>query len=126
VLRDVHVGSSLFLLVAKPGGRIWIGDVHALQGDGVDQTAIETAAENLEIRYDLHSGVALGAPLVETDESWIVIGFADSLDDALTGCLRELISWLAAATERDQVQRWLRPETGPAGDFVRCRPARHP
>jgi acetamidase/formamidase len=42
---------------------------------------------------------ALGAPLVETAESWIVIGFAASLDDALTGCLRELISWLAAATE---------------------------
>ena len=66
--------------------------MHALQGDGVvDQTAIETAAENLEIRYDLHPEVALRAPLVETPDSWIVIGFADSLDDALTGCLRELI-----------------------------------
>jgi hypothetical protein len=29
VLRDLHVGSSLFLPAAKPGGRIWIGDVHA-------------------------------------------------------------------------------------------------
>jgi acetamidase/formamidase len=100
VLRDLRVGSSLFLPVAKPGGRIWIGDVHALQGDGVvDQTAIETAAENLEIRYDLHSGVALTAPLVETPDSWIVIGLAGSLDDALTGCLRQLIGWLSAATE---------------------------
>ena len=100
VLRDLRVGSSLFLPVTKPGGRIWIGDVHALQGAGVvDQTAIETAAENLEIRYDLHSGVALTAPLVETPDSWIVIGLAGSLDDALTGCLRELIGWLSAATE---------------------------
>ena len=42
--------------------------MHALQGDGVvDQTAIETAAENLEVRYDLHKGVALGGPLGETD-----------------------------------------------------------
>ena len=100
VLRDLHVGSSLFLPVAKPGGRVWIGDVHALQGDGVvDQTAIETAAENLEIQYDLHRQVALRAPLAETADSWIVIGFAASLDDALTGCLRELIHWLAAATD---------------------------
>ena len=100
VLRDLHVGSSLFLPVAKPGGRIWIGDVHALQGDGVvDQTAIETAAENLEIRYDLHRQVGLGGPLAETADSWILIGFADDLDDALTGCLRELIHWLAAATD---------------------------
>jgi acetamidase/formamidase len=98
VLRDLGVGSHLFLPVAKPGGRIWNGDVHALQGDGVvDQTAIETAAEDLEIRYDLHKQVALTAPLGETDESWIVIGFAASLDDALVGCLRQAISWLSTS-----------------------------
>jgi acetamidase/formamidase len=34
VLRDLGVGSHLFLPVAKPGGRMWTGDVHALQGDG--------------------------------------------------------------------------------------------
>jgi acetamidase/formamidase len=56
VLRDLGVGSHLCLPVAKPGGRVWVGDVHALQGDGVvDQTAIETAAENLEIRYGARS-----------------------------------------------------------------------
>jgi acetamidase/formamidase len=99
VLRDLGVGSHLFLPVAKPGGRIWLGDVHALQGDGVvDQTAIETAAENLEVRYDLRKQVALRAPLGETDTSWIMIGFGESLDDALVACLRELIHWLPAAT----------------------------
>ena len=99
VLRDLGVGSHLFLPVVKPGGRVWVGDVHALQGDGVvDQTAIETAAEDLDIRYDLHKQVALRAPLGETDETWIVIGFAASLDDALVACLRQAISWLSAAT----------------------------
>jgi acetamidase/formamidase len=98
VLRDLGVGSHLFLPVAKAGGRVWIGDVHALQGDGVvDQTAIETAAENLEIRYDLHKRVALRGPLGETGTSWIVVGFAASLDDALVACLRQLIGWLSAA-----------------------------
>ncbi len=98
VLRDLGVGSHLFLPVAKPGGRVWIGDVHALQGDGVvDQTAIETAAEDLEIRYDLHKQVALPGPIGETDTAWIVIGFAASLDEALVGCLREVISWLSTA-----------------------------
>jgi acetamidase/formamidase len=37
VLRDLTAGASLFLPVAKPGARVWIGDVHALQGDGVVQ-----------------------------------------------------------------------------------------
>jgi acetamidase/formamidase len=99
VLRELTVGSSLFLPVAKTGGRMWVGDVHALQGDGVvDQTAIETAAEDLQIRYDLHKGVALSAPLAETPSHWIGIGFGDSLDDALVACLRELIGWLHTAS----------------------------
>ena len=98
VLRDLTVGSSLYPLVAKPGGRLWMGDVHALQGDGVvDQTAIETAAEDLKIRYDLHQGVPLEGPLGETRTDWIGIDFADSLDDALVSCLKALISWLHAA-----------------------------
>ncbi len=98
VLRDLGVGSHLFLPVAKPGARVWIGDVHALQGDGVvDQTAIETAAEDLEIRYDLHKQVALRGPLGETATAWILVGFAGGLDDALVTCLRELIHWLSAA-----------------------------
>jgi acetamidase/formamidase len=98
VLRDLTVGSHLFLPVMKPGGRIWVGDVHALQGDGVvDQTAIETAAEDLDIRYDLHKNVPLKGPIGETDESWIVIAFAADLDDATVACLRELIGWLSAA-----------------------------
>jgi acetamidase/formamidase len=99
VLRDLTVGSHLFLPVFKPGGRIWTGDVHALQGDGVvDQTAIETAAQDLEIRYDLHKNVALAGPLGETDTTWIVIGFGTDLDDALVACLREAIDWLAVAS----------------------------
>jgi hypothetical protein len=78
--------------VAKRGDQVWIGDVYALQGDGVvEQTAIETAAEDLEIRYDLHKNVALTGPLGETDTTWIVIGFAANLDDALVTCLRDVI-----------------------------------
>jgi acetamidase/formamidase len=98
VLRDLTAGSHLFLPVAKPGARLWIGDVHALQGDGVvDQTAIETAAEDLAIRYDLHKAVPLQGPLGETDDTWIVIGFGTNLDDALVACLRQAIRWLAMA-----------------------------
>jgi acetamidase/formamidase len=100
VLRDVTAGSHLFLPVQKSGGRVWTGDVHALQGDGVvDQTAIETAAEDLEIRYDLHKQVALRGPLAETDSTWIVIGFGQNFDDALVACLREAIHWLAGAAQ---------------------------
>jgi acetamidase/formamidase len=107
VLKDLTAGSHLFLPVAKPGGRVWIGDVHALQGDGVvDQTAIETAAEELDIRYDLRKNVPLRGPMAETDSSWIVIGFAASLDDALVGCLREVIHWMASTGEVTEAEAY--------------------
>lgn len=99
VLNDLVEGSSVFLPVQKPGGRIWFGDIHARQGDGVvDQTAIESAAESLTIRYDLHRTVPLPGPLVETPTDWVGFGFADTLDDALVSCLRGLIGVLSAAT----------------------------
>ncbi len=67
MLNELTVGASLLVPVFKPGGRIWIGDVHALQGDGVvDQTAIETAADDLQLRYTLHKQVPLQGPLAET------------------------------------------------------------
>jgi acetamidase/formamidase len=98
-LPELRVGSSLFLPVAKEGGRMWVGDVNALEGDGVvDQTGIETAAEDLQIRYDLHKDVGLSSPLAETPTHWIGIGFGDSLDDALVACLRAVIKWLHAAS----------------------------
>ena len=49
----------------------------------VDQTAIETAAEDLQIHYGLHKHVPLRGPLGETGVSWIVVAFAASLDEAL-------------------------------------------
>lgn len=104
VLRDLTVGSALFLPVQKPGARVWIGDVHALQGDGVvDQTAIETAAEEIRIRFRLHRGGApIDGPVAETEAAWIVIAFADDLDTATAACVRRMIGWLADAGGLDR------------------------
>ena len=53
--------------VQVPGARVWTGDSHAAQGDGVvDQTAIETAMEDLRIQYLLHKRIELPAPVAET------------------------------------------------------------
>jgi acetamidase/formamidase len=98
VLRELTEGTALFLPVEVAGGRLWTGDSHAAQGDGVvDQTAIETAMQDLRIQYVLHKHVDLAAPLAETPSHWIVLGFGDSIEDALTASLRQTISWLSAA-----------------------------
>jgi acetamidase/formamidase len=99
VLRELVEGTALFLPVEVSGGRLWTGDSHAAQGDGVvDQTAIETAMEDLRIQYVLHKGVDLAGPIAETPSHWIVMGFGQSIEDALTASLRQTIDWLSRAT----------------------------
>jgi acetamidase/formamidase len=99
VLRELVEGTSVFLPVQVHGARLWTGDSHAAQGDGVvDQTAIETAMEDLRIQYVLHKGLALSAPMAETPTHWITLGFGSGLEDALTSSLRQMIGWLSAAS----------------------------
>ncbi len=101
-LRELTEGTSLFLGVEMAGGRLWTGDSHAAQGDGVvDQTAIETAMEDLRIQYILHKRVALTAPIAETPSYWIMLGYGKTVDDALTASLRQMITWLSGATRLD-------------------------
>jgi len=94
-LAELVAGTSLFLPVFKPGARVWTGDANGAQGDGVvDQTSIETAMEELRVQYQVHKGVSLAGPTVETPTHWIVMAFADSLDTALPNCVRAAIDWL--------------------------------
>jgi acetamidase/formamidase len=100
VLSELVAGTSLFLPVQVSGAKMWTGDSHAAQGDGVvDQTAIETAMEDLQIQYVLHKGRTLGGPAAETPTHWITLGFStDTLDDAITNALRSAIAWISTAT----------------------------
>jgi acetamidase/formamidase len=97
-LNEVVEGTSLFLPVFHPGGRVWTGNSHAVQGDGmVNQTALETAMEDLRIQYVLHKKSRLALPMAETPTHWIGVGFGATLDDALVQCLRHLLDWSSAA-----------------------------
>lgn len=101
-LRELVEGSALFLAVEVAGGRLWTGDSHAAQGDGVvDQTAIETAMEDLRIQYVLHKRVTLKAPIADTSTHWIMLGYGARVEDALTASLRQMIAWLSGATGLD-------------------------
>ena len=64
----------------------------------VNQTAIESALEEMRVQYVLHPKVALQGPMVETPTHWIALGFGDSLDSALVSCLRQMLGWMSAAT----------------------------
>jgi amidase len=79
--KVIAAGARVYLPVAHPGGLLWIGDVHASQGDGeLSGTALEIGAE-VTVRVDVLPRLSLRWPWVETTERLMSIAtgleFAD-------------------------------------------------
>jgi acetamidase/formamidase len=95
-LRELKEGTRLYLPVWQPGGKIFTGDSHALQGDGeVNLTALETAMEELRIQVVLHKNAGLQWPYAETDEHWIALGMDKDLNVAFRVALLNAIDFLS-------------------------------
>lgn len=91
--------SRLFLPVFVPDALFSIGDGHSAQGDGeVNVTAIETSL-NGTISLHCHRQLSLTAPLAETPDEWIVMGFGATLDDALEAAVEQAIALLMQLTQ---------------------------
>ncbi|HVE23518.1 MAG TPA: acetamidase/formamidase family protein [Acidocella sp.] len=99
---DMGPGSITYLPVRSPGGRLFIGDAHACQGDGeVCGVAVEYPSVTT-IRVDLIKGWAIEWPRLEKEEFIMAIGSARPLEDATRIAYRELVRWMAAEYEFDQ------------------------
>ena len=94
-LPDMGPGSITYLPVRSPGGRLFIGDAHACQGDGeVCGVAVEYPTVTT-IRVDLIKGWNIEWPRLENDEVIMAIGSARPLEDATRIAYRELVRWMA-------------------------------
>jgi acetamidase/formamidase len=84
-IRDFVEGSSLYVPVQVAGALLWTGDSHAGQGNGeVNLTAIETAYKEFNITVEVIKGKPLDFPRIETEKSWISMGFDQDLNKAWT------------------------------------------
>jgi len=93
-LPDMGPGSITYLPVRTPGGRLFIGDAHACQGDGeVCGTAVEYPSLTT-IQVDVIKGWTLEWPRLETADVIMAIGSARPLEDATRIAYRELILWM--------------------------------
>src|SRR5262249_58585479 len=95
-LRELAEGSTLYLPVWQPGGLIYTGDSHAVQGDGeISLTALETRMQELRIQVVLHKQKNLGWPIAETSTHWILLGLDKDLNVAMSMAARNAIKFLA-------------------------------
>jgi len=91
-------GSTVILPVYHPGALLFMGDGHALQGDGeTTGNGVETSMD-VEFSVTVRKKVALTGPRVETADAIISIGaqpeFQSSLDRALEMATTDMVQYL--------------------------------
>ncbi|RJG17051.1 acetamidase [Massilia cavernae] len=92
--NEVVEGNTVYLPVQQPGALLYLGDAHALQGDGeTSQYALETSMD-VEFTVELIKNKAIGMPRVESPTEIMTLGQAGSLDDALRAATSGMVQWL--------------------------------
>jgi acetamidase/formamidase len=93
-LKELTVGSTLYLPVHVPEALFMVGDGHAAQGDGeVDLTAIETSLTGT-FQFEVIKGKPISWPRAETATHWITLGLHENLDEAMRMAVRETLNFL--------------------------------
>jgi amidase len=92
--NGITEGATVFLRVQQPGALLYLGDAHAVQGDGeLNGNALETSMD-IEFAVDVQRQKRIGAPRVENADYLMAMGLSGSLDDAFREATSELASWL--------------------------------
>ena len=93
-LNQIGEGATVYLPVFQPGAMLFLGDGHALQGDGeTTQWALETSLD-VEFSVEILAGRPLSSPRVETADRITVLGQASSLDEAVRAATGGMVQWL--------------------------------
>jgi amidase len=105
--NEVREGATVMLPVYHPGALLFVGDGHALQGDGEPTgNGIETSLD-VEFSVEIRKKANLTGPRVETAEYIISMGaqpeFVSALDRALQVATVDMLRWL---TEEYKLEPW--------------------
>src|SRR3546814_12100532 len=101
-LPDVAPGAVIYLPVQRPGALLYLGDCHAVQGDGeLCGVAIEQPSTTT-VQVDLIKGWTISWPRLENERMFMTIGSSRPLEDAARIAYRELVRWAAAAWGLDR------------------------
>jgi amidase len=92
--NEIIEGSTVYLPVRVPGALLYVGDGHALQGDGeLNGNALETSMD-VEFTVDVISGKHIPGPRVESSTHIMAMGLAGSLDEAFRDATSNMADWL--------------------------------
>ncbi len=91
---EASVGNTVYFPVNTPGAMLFMGDGHAVQGDGeVAGTALEVPLRG-RVQVHVIKGKKINWPRFENDEYIMTVGAYRPLDDALRIAFTELVAWI--------------------------------
>ncbi len=106
-MPDICPGHIVYLPVRSPGGRLFLGDAHACQGDGeVCGCAVEFPTTTT-IRVDLIKDWKIDWPRLETPEAIMAIASGRPLEDAVKMAFYELIQWMVHDHGWDKLEAYM-------------------
>lgn len=106
-LPDVGPGCVIYLPVMREGALLYVGDCHAVQGDGeLCGVAMEMPA-TVTLQLDLIKGHTIAWPRLETEHLLMTIGSARPLEDAARIAYRELVHVVAAELGMDPHEAYM-------------------
>ena len=92
--NEIVEGATVYLPVSVPGALLYVGDGHALQGDGeLNGNALETSMD-VEFTVDVLPGKRISGPRVESITHIMAMGLSGSLDDAFRAATAAMAQWL--------------------------------
>jgi len=92
--NEIGEGATVYLTVNVPGALLYVGDGHALQGDGeLNGNALETSMD-VEFTVDVIPGKHVPGPRVESATHLMAVGLSGSLDDAFREATANMASWI--------------------------------
>ena len=95
-LPDVRPGAVIYLPVNLAGAFLYLGDCHAVQGDGeLSGVAVEIPSTTA-IQVDLIKGWSIATPRLENENFYMTIGSSRPMEDAARQAYRQLVRWLVS------------------------------
>ncbi|MBM4077867.1 MAG: acetamidase, partial [Planctomycetes bacterium] len=92
--RGFVVGTTVYFPVFEPGALFFLGDGHAIQGDGeIVGTGIEISMD-VTVTLTVLKGKSIGWPRGENAEFIFTVGNARPLDQCVQHATTEMLKWL--------------------------------
>jgi acetamidase/formamidase len=94
--NEVTEGATVYLQARVPGALIYVGDGHAVMGDGeLNGNGLETSMD-VEFRVEVIPRRPTPSPRVETEGRIMALGYEGSLDESLKTATSNMQRWLAS------------------------------